>query len=71
MTNYSLYSFEDEFRNGYLTLKGGHRVGIVGRTVLGSEGIKTLKNISALNVRIAREIKGCSDAIVKNYIQMV
>lgn len=65
MTNYSLYSFEDEFRNGYLTLKGGHRVGIVGRTVLGSEGIKTLKNISALNVRIAREIKGCSDAIVK------
>jgi len=65
MTNYSLYSFEDEFRNGYLTLKGGHRVGIVGRTVLGSEGIRTLKNISALNVRIAREIKGCSDVIVK------
>lgn len=65
MTSFSLYSFEDELKNGYLTLKGGHRVGIVGRTVLSNEGIKTLKNISALNVRIAREIKGCSDEIVK------
>ncbi|MCX7903949.1 MAG: stage III sporulation protein AA [Caloramator sp.] len=65
MTNYSLYSFEDELRNGYLTLKGGHRVGIVGRTVLSNEGIRTLKNISALNIRIAREIKGCSDEVVK------
>ncbi|SEF81914.1 stage III sporulation protein AA [Caloramator fervidus] len=65
MSNYSLYSVDDEIRNGFITLVGGHRVGIVGRVVLDNNSIKTIRNISGINLRIAREIKGCSKEILK------
>lgn len=59
MCDYSIYAIEDELKQGFLTLRGGHRVGIVGRGVLDKGGIKTIKNISGMNIRIAREVKGC------------
>ncbi len=56
ISNYSIYAFQEEIRNGFITLKGGHRVGGVGGKVLyGNNGIETIKNISSLNIRIARE----------------
>ncbi|MHB1125366.1 MAG: stage III sporulation protein AA [Bacillota bacterium] len=60
----SLYALEEEFRNGYLTLRGGHRVGFVGRAVLDKGRVKTLKHISSLNFRIARQVKGCADRVL-------
>lgn len=60
MSSYSIYAIEEELRQGFLTLKGGHRVGFVGRGVLEENKIKILKNISGLNIRIAREVKGCA-----------
>ena len=65
MSNFSIYAMEEELKQGFLTLRGGHRVGLVGRGVLEDSKIKTLKNISGLNIRIAREIKGCGLKIVK------
>lgn len=56
----SFYAFEEEMRQGYLTIKGGHRVGLCGETVLEAGQIQTLKNISSLNFRIAREVKGAA-----------
>ena len=69
MGNYSLYAFEEEVRRGFLTLKGGHRVGLAGQAVLESqrEGVrqvKTLKYISFLNVRIAHQKKGCAAGLL-------
>ncbi|MBU3803815.1 MAG: stage III sporulation protein AA, partial [Candidatus Cellulosilyticum pullistercoris] len=52
MSNFSLYALEDELRQGFLTLEGGHRVGLVGKVVLESNRIKTLKYISGMNIRI-------------------
>ena len=43
----SAYAWEEEFRRGYLTLPGGHRVGLVGKGVLEHGKIRTLKYISA------------------------
>ena len=63
---YSGYAFEEEIRRGYLTVGGGHRIGIVGRAVVNSQGIQTIKYISALNIRVAHPIKGCAD-IWQNY----
>lgn len=60
----SLYALAEELRNGYLTLPGGHRVGVVGQGVLEQGRVKTLKNISGLNVRISREIKGAADKLL-------
>ena len=60
MSDYSIYTLEDELRQGFLTLKGGHRVGLVGRVVPEHQGIRTIKNISGMNIRIAREVKDCA-----------
>ncbi len=58
---YSGYAYEEEIRRGYLTIFGGHRIGIVGRAVLNENGVQTLKQISALNLRIAHPIMGCAE----------
>jgi stage III sporulation protein AA len=68
ISNYSVYAFEEEIKNGFITLKGGHRVGIGGKVLYGINGIETIKNISSLNIRIAREKLGVSDEIAKHMI---
>lgn len=64
ISNYSLYAFEEELRQGFITVKGGHRVGIAGKIVLEKEKIKTIKHIHFLNIRFAHERKGCADEII-------
>lgn len=55
----SLYAYEEEIRRGYITIKGGHRVGISGQVVLSTKHeIRTIKNISFINIRIAHEVIG-------------
>lgn len=61
----SLYKVQNEINNGFLTIKGGHRIGIAGTSVLENGVIKNIKYISSLNIRIAHEIKGCSEKVLK------
>lgn len=65
ISNHSMYAFEEEIRNGFITLSGGHRVGICGRAVVEDCKIKTIKNISFVNIRIAHERIGCSKMLMK------
>ena len=65
MSNYSLYAMEEEIKQGYITIKGGHRVGIVGKVVLEGEKIRTIKNINAINIRISHQVIGCSESLYK------
>lgn len=58
--NHSLYAYEDEIRQGFLTIQGGHRVGIAGRCVAENGSVRTQKFISFINVRLAHEIRGCA-----------
>lgn len=60
----SLYAHENDIKNGYITISGGNRVGISGSAVLKDNRISTLKDISALNYRIAHEIIGSSDRLM-------
>ncbi len=63
IVEYSPYAYREEIINGYVTIERGWRVGLAG-TVIEEKGIvKNIKEISSLNIRIAREITGCSDAI--------
>lgn len=63
--NYSPYAFEEELRQGFITVEGGHRVGVAGQAVLERDGsVRTLKNISFLNIRIAHQIKGAADIVL-------
>jgi stage III sporulation protein AA len=60
LTLHSLYTFEEELRRGYITVEGGHRVGLTGKTVLEHGKVKHLKDITGFNVRIAHERKGAA-----------
>ena len=65
LCHYSLYAFEEELRQGFLTVPGGHRIGVAGQVVLDNDGsIKTIKHISYLNIRIAHEIIGVADKVM-------
>lgn len=66
ISNYSLYAFEEELKQGFITVKGGHRVGVAGKAVVEKEKVKTLKHIYFLNIRFAHEIKGCADEVLKH-----
>ena len=64
ITHYSLYAYEDEVRQGFLTIEGGHRIGIAGKMVMEGNRIKNIKYISFLNIRITHEKKGCADELL-------
>lgn len=64
ISNYSLYAYEEEIKQGYITIKGGHRVGIAGECVISNGEIKTIKNISSLNIRISKAVVGSSNKIM-------
>lgn len=64
----SIYAYKNQVKEGYITIRGGHRVGIVGTGIVENGEIVNLKNISSLNFRIAREVKGCANDIVKEII---
>ena len=69
ISNYSVYAYQEEIKDGYITIKGGHRVGIGGKVVYGPGGIETIRNISSLNLRIAREKKNISNYIIPYLIE--
>ena len=60
MSRYSMYALEEELRSGFFTIQGGHRVGVAGRTVCEQGKILSFRNISCLNIRVARQKKGCA-----------
>ncbi|WP_079910806.1 stage III sporulation protein AA [Paenibacillus sp. 32352] len=64
LTQHSLYTFDEELRRGYITVQGGHRIGIAGRTVLEQGKVKLLKEITSFNIRIARELKGVGSSVL-------
>ena len=61
---YSLYAYEDELKQGYLTLQGGHRLGISGKAVLEGDKVKSIRYISCLNLRLSHQIIGCGDKVL-------
>lgn len=65
VSHYSMYAYEEEIRQGFITIQGGHRVGIAGKVTLENSKIKTIQYISFLNIRIAHQIKGCALAVMK------
>jgi len=61
----SLYAFEEELKQGYITLPGGHRVGFAGKALLDSAGkLRGLRDISSICLRVARSVPGCADALL-------
>ena len=66
----SIYSYTKQISEGFITIKGGNRVGITGSGVLENEKVINMNYISSLNFRIARQIKDVSDSILKYVINL-
>lgn len=60
----SLYALEEELRNGFITLPGGHRVGITGKVLTDQGRVKSIKYISGFNVRVSRAVPGVADRVL-------
>lgn len=64
ISNYSMYAYENEMKQGFLTVQGGHRVGVAGKVVIEQGIVKRISQIGMLNIRLSHEKKGCSKEIL-------
>ncbi|WCN38920.1 stage III sporulation protein AA [Aneurinibacillus uraniidurans] len=64
LSQHSLYTLEEEMRRGYVTIRGGHRVGLAGRVVLEQGKVKLIRDVTSFNIRVAREQKGVANAVL-------
>lgn len=64
-SRWSLHTVLEQLRQGYLTVEGGHRLGLCGTAVLEGERIHMLRDLSGGNLRIARAHKGVAKPIVR------
>lgn len=64
LSSFSLYRMEDELREGYITIEGGHRVGLAGKVNTMNGSVKAIQHITFLNIRIAKEKIGTASPIL-------
>lgn len=67
LCKHSVYSHSNELCEGYISLENGHRAGICGKVVVRNEKIETIRDISSINLRIAKEIPHSADEIFRYY----
>ena len=68
LCNNSIYAYKNQICNGFITIKGGHRIGITGTAVIEDGKVINIKYINGLNFRIAREVLNCSNKIIEQII---
>lgn len=68
--NSSIYSYQNQICGGFLTIPGGHRVGISGSAIVKDGKVSNVTNLFSLNIRIAKEIKGCCTPILQYIIDI-
>lgn len=63
LSRHSFYTLEEELKRGYITIEGGHRVGLAGKVILEGGVVKGIRNLSSFNIRIARQKLGIAQSI--------
>jgi len=64
ISQHSFYAYESELSLGYITLPGGHRVGVAGQAVLEDGAVRAWRYISGMNIRVAHSVPGCADGVL-------
>lgn len=64
ISQYSVFAYTEEIGEGFITLKGGHRAGLCGKYYYSGQGRPQIKDISSINLRVAREVSGCAESII-------
>ena len=65
LMKFSYYAYEEDIARGFITIDGGHRVGICGKAVVNGGRVSLIRDVSSLNIRCSKEVLGCSDRLVK------
>lgn len=68
-TNYSSYAYESCMANGFLTIKGGHRIGLGGQVIWENGKVKNFSHVTFMCIRIAKQMKGCADNIMDELLK--
>lgn len=66
ISHFSVYAYENEMKQGFITVVGGHRVGIAGKVYVEHNKVKRITNVAMLNIRVAHEVLGCSKKVLKH-----
>lgn len=66
----SIYTYQNQIREGFITVKGGHRIGITGNCIVEENKVSNINYVSSLNFRIAKEIKGSSNRMFKYVLDL-
>jgi stage III sporulation protein AA len=69
ISGYSLYAFDEELRQGFMTVPGGHRIGVTGKIVMEEGQIRCVHPVSGINIRLAHQVCGCGDAVLPHLIR--
>ncbi|WP_027407757.1 stage III sporulation protein AA [Anoxybacteroides tepidamans] len=64
LSGYSIYAMDEELRRGFITVQGGHRVGLAGKVITESGNVKAIRHVTSFNIRIARQKIGIADRLV-------
>lgn len=63
ISQYSIYTLEEELKRGYITISGGHRIGLAGKVILEDSKVKAIRDIASFNIRIAKEKIGIAERL--------
>ena len=66
----SIYTYQNQICNGYIAIKGGHRIGITGNIVIKDGQVTNISHIYSLNFRIARQVIDCSNKILESVLDL-
>jgi stage III sporulation protein AA len=69
LSHYSIYTLEEELKKGYITVRGGHRVGLSGRVITEDGRVKAIRDVTSFNIRIAKEKVGIAERYVPYLFQ--
>ncbi|MBO1583067.1 stage III sporulation protein AA [Bacillus sp. XF8] len=64
LSQYSIYTMEEELKRGYVTLHGGHRIGLAGKVITEKSAVKMIRDVSSFNIRIARQKIGIAEPLL-------
>ncbi|WP_080845194.1 stage III sporulation protein AA [Cytobacillus gottheilii] len=64
ISHHSIYTLEEELKRGFITIEGGHRIGLAGKVILEGGKVKAIRDISSFNIRIAKEQLGIADKLI-------
>lgn len=69
ISRYSLYTLDEELRRGYVTVRGGHRIGLAGRVLTENGHVLRLREVTFFNIRLAKQKLGAADPVIPSLYQ--